>query len=204
MRQPDHLANSGGCRARASADPAAWFAAGSSSVSTISTAEFSILPRPPPRWLREGFHARCRANLGASLRIDGSSSTMRIFIETVRGDGRFFLIRDSRRLHQPSASRSCARVWSARARAVELQQENHLLREQLPHPARLRRSHRCFRAYAARLQDHPKGQPARVSGSHPGESGTGKELVAKSVHFSGPRKDRPFFPSMLLARPHAD
>jgi two-component system response regulator HydG len=27
-----------------------------------------------------------------------------------------------------------------------------------------------------------------------GESGTGKELVAKSVHFSGPRKDRPFVP----------
>jgi two-component system response regulator HydG len=27
-----------------------------------------------------------------------------------------------------------------------------------------------------------------------GESGTGKELVAKSVHFSGPRKDRPFAP----------
>jgi two-component system response regulator HydG len=27
-----------------------------------------------------------------------------------------------------------------------------------------------------------------------GESGTGKELVAKSMHFSGPRKDRPFVP----------
>jgi two-component system response regulator HydG len=27
-----------------------------------------------------------------------------------------------------------------------------------------------------------------------GESGTGKELVAKSIHFSGPRKDRPFAP----------
>src|SRR6267142_1113444 len=27
-----------------------------------------------------------------------------------------------------------------------------------------------------------------------GESGTGKELVARSVHFSGPRKDRPFAP----------
>jgi two-component system response regulator HydG len=27
-----------------------------------------------------------------------------------------------------------------------------------------------------------------------GESGTGKELVAKSVHFSGPRKNRPFVP----------
>jgi two-component system response regulator HydG len=27
-----------------------------------------------------------------------------------------------------------------------------------------------------------------------GESGTGKELVARSIHFSGPRKDRPFAP----------
>jgi transcriptional regulator with PAS, ATPase and Fis domain len=27
-----------------------------------------------------------------------------------------------------------------------------------------------------------------------GESGTGKELVAKSVHFSGPRRERPFVP----------
>jgi transcriptional regulator with PAS, ATPase and Fis domain len=27
-----------------------------------------------------------------------------------------------------------------------------------------------------------------------GESGTGKELVARSIHFSGPRKDKPFVP----------
>ena len=27
-----------------------------------------------------------------------------------------------------------------------------------------------------------------------GESGTGKELVARSIHFLGPRKDRPFAP----------
>lgn len=28
-----------------------------------------------------------------------------------------------------------------------------------------------------------------------GESGTGKELVAKCIHYSGPRKDRPFAPA---------
>jgi len=27
-----------------------------------------------------------------------------------------------------------------------------------------------------------------------GESGTGKELVARSIHFSGPHRDRPFIP----------
>jgi transcriptional regulator with PAS, ATPase and Fis domain len=27
-----------------------------------------------------------------------------------------------------------------------------------------------------------------------GESGTGKEMVARSIHYSGPRKDRPFAP----------
>jgi two-component system response regulator HydG len=27
-----------------------------------------------------------------------------------------------------------------------------------------------------------------------GESGTGKELVARSIHFSGPRKNKPFVP----------
>src|SRR5258708_34215964 len=27
-----------------------------------------------------------------------------------------------------------------------------------------------------------------------GESGTGKELVARSIHFSGPRREKPFVP----------
>jgi len=80
------------------------------------------------------------------------------------------------------------------ARAVELQQENHLLREQLRHPARLRRSHRCFRAYAARLQDHPKGSACTsIRFSSWGRAARAR-VVAKSVHFSGPRKDRPFVP----------
>src|SRR5213594_975047 len=35
-----------------------------------------------------------------------------------------------------------------------------------------------------------------------GESGTGKELVARSIHFSGPRKDRPFAPVDCSALVH--
>ena len=31
-----------------------------------------------------------------------------------------------------------------------------------------------------------------------GESGTGKELVAKSIHFNSPRRDRPFIACKLL------
>ena len=80
------------------------------------------------------------------------------------------------------------------AHAVELQQENRLLREQL----------RTKPGFGGLIGVSPKMQcvykiTEKVSQhEYPvlilGESGTGKEMVARSVHFSGPRKDRPFAP----------
>src|ERR1700682_5898076 len=80
------------------------------------------------------------------------------------------------------------------ARAVELQQENHLLREQL----RTRPGFGGLIGVAERMQRVYK-MIQKVS-QHEytvlilGESGTGKELVARSIHCSGPRRDRPFAP----------
>ncbi len=80
------------------------------------------------------------------------------------------------------------------ARAVELQQENHLLREQL----RTRPGFGGLIGVSERMQRVYKVVQKVTLHEYPvlilGESGTGKELVAKSVHFSGPRKDRPFVP----------
>ncbi len=80
------------------------------------------------------------------------------------------------------------------ARAVELQQENHLLREQLrTRPGfggLIGVSERMQRVYKIIQRVSLHEYPVLILG----ESGTGKELVAKSVHFSGPRKDRPFVP----------
>src|ERR1700674_3865078 len=80
------------------------------------------------------------------------------------------------------------------ARAVELQQENHLLREQLrTRPGfggLIGVSERMQRVYKVIQKVSLHEYPVLILG----ESGTGKELVAKSVHFSGPRKDRPFVP----------
>src|SRR6202048_4901574 len=80
------------------------------------------------------------------------------------------------------------------ARAVELQQENHLLREQL----RTRPGFGGLIGVSERMQRVYKIVQKVSLHEYPvlilGESGTGKELVAKSVHFSGPRKDRPFVP----------
>src|SRR5258708_16219444 len=78
------------------------------------------------------------------------------------------------------------------ARAVELQQEKQLLREQLrTRPGfggLIGVSERMQRVYKTIQKVSLHEYPVLVLG----ESGTGKELVAKSVHFSGPRKDRPF------------
>src|ERR1700716_683720 len=80
------------------------------------------------------------------------------------------------------------------ARAVELQQENQLLREQL----RTRPGFGGLIGVSERMQRVYKTIQKVSLHEYPvlilGESGTGKELVAKSVHFSGPRKDRPFVP----------
>src|SRR6266478_1656890 len=80
------------------------------------------------------------------------------------------------------------------ARAVELQQENQLLREQLrTRPGfggLIGVSERMQRVYKVIQKVSQHEYPVLILG----ESGTGKELVAKSIHFSGPRKDRHFAP----------
>jgi DNA-binding NtrC family response regulator len=78
--------------------------------------------------------------------------------------------------------------------AVELQQENRLLREQL----RTRPGFGLMIGMSAKMERVYKMVEKVSQHEYPvlilGESGTGKELVAKSVHYSGPRKDRPFVP----------
>jgi DNA-binding NtrC family response regulator len=79
-------------------------------------------------------------------------------------------------------------------RSLEIDQENRLLREQL----------RTRPGFGGLLGVSPKMQRVyrlieKVSQhNYPvlilGESGTGKELVARSIHFSGPRQNRPFVP----------
>src|SRR6266852_1510260 len=80
------------------------------------------------------------------------------------------------------------------ARAVELQQENQLLREQLrTRPGfggLIGVSERMQRVYKIIQKVSQHEYPVLILG----ESGTGKELVARSVHFSGARKDRAFVP----------
>src|SRR2546429_909702 len=79
-------------------------------------------------------------------------------------------------------------------RAVELQQENRLLREQL----RTRPGFGGLIGVSMKMQRVYKIIEKVSQHEYPvlilGESGTGKELVARSIHFSGPRKDRPFAP----------
>ena len=78
--------------------------------------------------------------------------------------------------------------------AIELDQENRVLREQL----------RSRPGFGGLIGISPKMQRVyklieKVSQhNYPilimGESGTGKELVARSIHFSGPRRHKPFVP----------
>jgi len=78
--------------------------------------------------------------------------------------------------------------------AVDLQQENRLLREQLH--ARVAfgnfvgASEKMQRVYRMIEKVSKREYSVLILG----ESGTGKELVARAIHFSSPRKDRPFVP----------
>jgi DNA-binding NtrC family response regulator len=80
------------------------------------------------------------------------------------------------------------------SQAVELQQENQLLREQL----RTRPGFGGIIGVSERMQRVYKTIQKVSQHEYPvlilGESGTGKELVARSVHYSGARKDRTFVP----------
>jgi DNA-binding NtrC family response regulator len=77
---------------------------------------------------------------------------------------------------------------------VELKRENRILREQvrtapgfggmIGMSARMQRVYKMIEKVS--LREHP----VLVLG----ESGTGKELVARSIHFPGPRKNKPFVP----------
>ena len=79
-------------------------------------------------------------------------------------------------------------------RAVELQQENRLLREQLQtrpgFGGLIGVSMKMERVYKIMEKVSQHEYPVLILG----ESGTGKELVARSIHYSGPRKERPFAP----------
>ena len=80
------------------------------------------------------------------------------------------------------------------ARSVELQRENRLLREQL----RTRPGFGGLIGLSPKMENVYKVIGKVSQHDYPvlilGESGTGKELVARSVHFSSPRKERPFVP----------
>ena len=78
--------------------------------------------------------------------------------------------------------------------AVELDQENRLLREQL----RSRPGFGGLIGTSAKMQKVYKLIEKASQHSYSvlilGESGTGKELVARSIHYLGPRRDKPFVP----------
>src|SRR5713101_8470052 len=80
------------------------------------------------------------------------------------------------------------------AHDVELDEENRLLREQL----RTKPGFGGLIGMTAKMQRVYKITRKVAQNDYPvlilGESGTGKELVARSIHFSGPRKEKPFVP----------
>src|SRR5258707_297757 len=77
---------------------------------------------------------------------------------------------------------------------IEIDQENKLLREQL----RSRPGFGGLIGVSPRMQRVYKLIEKVAQHMYPvlilGESGTGKELVARSIHFSAPRKNKPFAP----------
>lgn len=80
------------------------------------------------------------------------------------------------------------------AHGVELRRENRLLREQVKtrpgFGGLIGMSPRMERVYKMIEKVAQREHPVLILG----ESGTGKELVARSIHFMGPRKNRPFVP----------
>jgi two-component system response regulator HydG len=79
-------------------------------------------------------------------------------------------------------------------RTIELSQENRILHEEL----RSRPGFGGLIGVAPKMQRVYKLIEKVSQHAYPvlilGESGTGKELVARSIHFSGPRRARPFVP----------
>src|SRR3990170_5895925 len=78
--------------------------------------------------------------------------------------------------------------------AIELDQENRVLREQL----RTRPGFGGLTGVSTKMQRVYKLIEKVSQHNYPvlilGESGTGKELVARSIHFCGPRQSKPFVP----------
>jgi two-component system response regulator HydG len=77
---------------------------------------------------------------------------------------------------------------------LQLTSENRLLREQL----RARHGFGSLVGHAPEMEKLYRIIAKAAHSSHPvlilGESGTGKELVARSIHYSGPYRDKPFIP----------
>jgi DNA-binding NtrC family response regulator len=78
--------------------------------------------------------------------------------------------------------------------SIEVDQENRLMREEL----RSRPGFGGLIGMSPRMQRVYKLIQKVAQHTYPvlilGESGTGKELVARSIHYSGPRKNKPFAP----------